>query len=84
MNLTKLKPTYLSQKRANDLNLLRLLVGFLVQKKCNNWWDCDFLDAVGLRFLEVIFFRTSRKSAFRSTNEAATAVHDVIKRTHAD
>ena len=71
-----IKPTSLSQKRANDLNTLRLLVGFLGQKKCNTWWDCDFLDNVGLRFLEVTFPRTFRKAAFRSTNEAAAAVHD--------
>ena len=56
--------------------LLRLSVGFLGQRKHAGWWDCDFLDTVGLRFLETTFPRTARGAALRSTTEAACSVHD--------
>jgi hypothetical protein len=65
-----------SQKITNDFALLRLLVGFLGQKRHGRWWDCEFLDPVGIRFLETTFPRTARKAAMRSTNEAAARVHD--------
>lgn len=65
-----------SQRVTNDLVVLRLLVGFLGQKRHGRWWDCDFLDPVGIRFLEATFPRTARKAALRSTNEAAARVHD--------
>jgi hypothetical protein len=65
-----------SQRVTNDFALLRLLVGFLGQKRHGRWWDCDFLDPVGIRFLEVTFPRTARKAALRSTNDAAARVHD--------
>ena len=55
---------------------LRVLVGFLGQRKQGGWWDCDFLDAIGLRFLETTFPRTAHKAAIRSTTEAAARVHD--------
>jgi hypothetical protein len=56
--------------------LLRLVVGYLGQHKLSGWWDCGFLDATGLRFLETVFPRTSRAAALRSTTEAACIVHD--------
>jgi hypothetical protein len=55
---------------------LRLIVGFLGQRKLAGWWDCDLLDATGLRFLETVFPRTARAAALRSTAEAACIVHD--------
>lgn len=55
---------------------LRLAVGFLGQKGQRGWWDCGFLDAIGLRYLEMTFPRTARLAAFRSTTEAACSVHD--------
>jgi len=60
----------------NQLALLRLAVGYLGQRKQSGWWDCDFLDATGLRFLETTFPRTARAAALRSTTEAACIVHD--------
>ena len=60
----------------NQLALLRLLVGYLGQRKQPGWWDCDFLGPIGFRFLETIFPRTSRAAALRSTTEAACTVHD--------
>jgi hypothetical protein len=55
---------------------LRLLVGFLGEKRQANWWDCSFLDATGRRFLETTFPRTAFCAALRSTAEAARLLHD--------
>lgn len=55
---------------------LRLVVGYLGQRKQSGWWDCDFLDATGIRFLEATFPRTAWAAALRSTTEAACTVHD--------
>jgi len=60
----------------DQLALLRLLVGYLGQRKQSGWWDCDFLGPTGFRFLETIFPRTARAAALRSTTEAACIVHD--------
>jgi hypothetical protein len=60
----------------DQLALLRLVVGYLGQHKLSGWWDCDFLDTAGLRFLETVFPRTARAAALRSTTEAACIVHD--------
>lgn len=59
-----------------QLILLRLTVGYLGQGKQAGWWDCNFLDATGIRFLETTFPRTARAAALRSTTEAACSVHD--------
>jgi len=55
---------------------LRLLVGFLGEKRQANWWDCGFLDPTGRRFLETTFPRTFALACIRSTSEAARFVHD--------
>ena len=55
---------------------LRLAVGYLGQNKNTGWWECNFLDSTGLRFLETTFPRTAYAAAFRSTTEAACMVHD--------
>lgn len=55
---------------------LRILVGFLGEKRQANWWDCGFLDATGTRFLKPTFPRTFLSAAVRSTTEAARLVHD--------
>ena len=60
----------------SGFTLLRLAVGFLGQRKQCGWWDCDFLDPTGLRFLEMTFPRTAHKAALRSTIEAAAGIHD--------
>jgi len=65
-----------SAKIINQLALLRLAVGYLGQRKQSGWWDCDFLDATGIRFLEATFPRTAWAAALRSTTEAACIVHD--------
>lgn len=63
-------------KLIDQIALLRLVVGYLGQRKQSGWWDCDFLDATGIRFLEATFPRTAWAAALRSTTEAACAVHD--------
>lgn len=55
---------------------LRLVVAYLGQANQAGWWDCNFLDATGLRFLETTFPRTARLAGLRSTTEAACSVHD--------
>ena len=60
----------------NQILTLRLAVGYLGQRKQSGWWDCDFLDATGIRFLETTFPRTAWAAALRSTTEAACTVHD--------
>lgn len=65
-----------SSKIIDQLIQLRLIVGYLGQGKQSGWWDCNFLDATGLRFLETTFPRTARLAGLRSTTEAACSVHD--------
>lgn len=65
-----------STKTIDQIVLLRLAVGYLGQRKQSGWWDCDFLDATGIRFLEATFPRTAWAAALRSTTEAACIVHD--------
>jgi hypothetical protein len=60
----------------DKITLLRLAVGYLGQHKQSGWWDCNFLDATGIRFLETTFPRTAWAAALRSTTEAACIVHD--------
>ncbi|SDL24480.1 hypothetical protein SAMN05660860_00135 [Geoalkalibacter ferrihydriticus] len=60
----------------NQFILMRLAVGYLGQGKQAGWWDCNFLDATGIRFLETTFPRTARAAALRATTEAACSVHD--------
>lgn len=55
---------------------LRLLVGFLGEKRQGNWWDCGFLSPTGLRFLQTTFPRTAVEAALRSTAQAARSLHD--------
>lgn len=55
---------------------LRLLVGYLGQRRQFGWWDCEFLGSLGFRVLETIFPRTARTAALQSTTEVACTVHD--------
>ncbi|WP_419661913.1 hypothetical protein Dvar_23510 [Desulfosarcina variabilis str. Montpellier] len=60
----------------SNLNLLRLLVGYLGEKKQHNWWDTNFLSKTGLQFLEINFPRTAFAAGCNSVTEAARRVHD--------
>jgi hypothetical protein len=69
----------MTAKKTTQLDVvlrLRLLVGFLGEKKQFNWWDTTFLDATGRRFLETVFPRTAFEAGLRCATEAARLVHD--------
>ncbi len=59
-----------------EIARLRLLVGYLGQRKQFGWWDCTFLDPTGLQFLATTFPRTARLAGLRSITEAACRIHD--------
>lgn len=63
-------------KALTEITRLRFLVGYLGEKRFNKWWDCAFLDTVGVRFLSDVFPRTFLVAGLRSTTEAARLVHD--------
>jgi len=65
-----------STRNLTQLAKLRLLVGYLGEKRQNAWWETSFLDATGQRFLEMVFPRTKVAAGMRSTGEAARSVHD--------
>lgn len=60
----------------SSLLTLRITVGFLGQKQFGGWWNCAFLDATGLRFLQTTFPRSAPSAAVHSLTEAACRVHD--------
>jgi len=55
---------------------LRALVGFLGEKGQYNWWDCNFLNETGLKFLGIIFPRSAFAAGVNSVTEAARRLHD--------
>ena len=59
-----------------QLAKVRLVVAYLGEAKQSGWWDCNFLDATGLRFMETTFPRTAPLAALRACTEAACLVHD--------
>jgi hypothetical protein len=59
-----------------QLAKLRLIVGYLGEKKQCAWWDTGFLDTTGQRYLEMVFPRTKVAAGIRSTGEAARTAHD--------
>lgn len=65
-----------TQHYIDQVVVLRLLVGYLGQGKQSSWWDCNFLDATGQRFLETTFPRTAKQAALRATADAACLTHD--------
>jgi hypothetical protein len=68
--------TKATQTNLANLARLRLLVGYLGEKKQCDWWNTGFLDTTGQRFLHGLFPRTSIVAGLRSTGEAARTVHD--------
>ena len=60
----------------NNIIRLRLLVGFLGERRQASWWDSGFLDSTGVRFLSATFPRTFFVAGIRSATEAARLVHD--------
>ncbi len=69
--------TKTTTRNLTQLAKLRLLVGYLGEKKQCAWWDTSFLDTTGQRYLEMTFPRTKEAAGIRSTGEAARTAHDV-------
>ena len=63
-------------KLLENLNRLRVLVGFLGEKGQAAWWDTSFLNKTGLQFLEINFPRTALSAGCNSVIEAAKRLHD--------
>ncbi|MHB1310142.1 MAG: BrxE family protein [Limisphaerales bacterium] len=74
--MTAAHETKKAREVLDQLVQLRVIVGYLGQGKVFGWWNCDFLDATGIRFLETTFPRTAHAAAIRATAEAAGNVHD--------
>jgi hypothetical protein len=55
---------------------LRLIVGFLGEKPCYNWWPTSFAAPSARAFLEPAFPRTTGTAIFHGVSTAAARVHD--------
>lgn len=55
---------------------LRIAVAHLGEKATAGWWETAFLDAVGFRYLELVYPKTAASAAVMSASEAACRAHD--------
>ena len=55
---------------------LRIAVAHLGEKALAGWWETAFLDAVGFRYLELIYPKTAAAASVVSASEAACRSHD--------
>lgn len=55
---------------------LRIAVAHLGEKATTGWWETAFLDAVGFRYLELVYPKTAASAAVNSASEAACRAHD--------
>jgi hypothetical protein len=55
---------------------LRLLVGYLGEKKQADWWSTTFFEKVSQAFLEPVFPRTYQLSQYNGVRQAACRLHD--------
>jgi hypothetical protein len=55
---------------------LRLLVGYLGEKKQADWWSTAFFEKYSQAFLEPVFPRTHRLSQYNGVRQAACRLHD--------
>jgi len=60
----------------SQFSQLRQLVAFLGSKKLQGWWDCSFMDEIGLRYMATTFPRSAAAAALNATIEAAQRTHD--------
>ena len=54
----------------------RLLVGFLGEKKQDDWWDCQFMSQPSTTFLAPVFPNTILQAQYNGLCHAASKVHD--------
>jgi len=55
---------------------LRALVLALGESVCPAWWNTEFMNETGLRFLERLYPRTFFRSAINAAGKAACEIHD--------
>ncbi len=55
---------------------LRLLVGYLGEKKQADWWATAFFEPISQVFLEPVFSRTCQLSQYNGVRQAACRLHD--------
>jgi len=60
----------------NTIFGLRIAVAHLGERILAGWWDTAFLDALGFRYLELVYPKTAASAAVVSATEAACRAHD--------
>jgi hypothetical protein len=73
---TILPPMSMLDGPITNIIRLRLIVGFLGEKRQASWWDSGFVDSTGARFLSATFPRTFLVAGIRSVTETARLLHD--------
>ncbi len=63
-------------KNILDLHRLRWLVAFLGSKGNAGWWDCSFMESIGIQYLVNVFPRSAFNAAFQASVEVAQKDHD--------
>lgn len=61
---------------ARKISELRLLVGFLGEKRQANWWASEFFSSTAAAFLAPIFNRSLFLAQYQGATAAAAKVHD--------
>ena len=64
------------QKHQTTMCSLRIAVAHLGEKPLAGWWETAFLDAVGFRYLELVYPKTAASASVVSSAEAACRAHD--------
>ncbi len=64
------------QKQQTTMCDLRIAVAHLGEKSLAGWWETAFLDAVGFRYLELVYPKTVASASVVSASEAACRAHD--------
>lgn len=64
------------QIRQTSVCGLRVAVAHLGEKALAGWWETAFLNAVGFRYLELVYPKTAASASVISASEAACRAHD--------
>lgn len=60
----------------NSICRLRIAVAHLGERDQLGWWDTAFLNAIGFRYLQLIFPKTVASASVSAAGEAASREHD--------
>ncbi len=63
-------------QKLSKICVLRIVVGYLGEKAQSAWWDSAFLNAIGFRYLGLVYPKTAPAAAVTSACEAACRIHD--------